>query len=303
MKIAVILNGISLQKKKFYHEIFPVLQQRFETSVYETASRNDAVVIAAKVATQNVDLIVAAGGDGTVFQVANGLLQEQNLNLPVMGVIPLGSGNDFSRGLNIPTESKGIIDMIEKMDVITMDVGCVHFTTDDNQNGRRYFLNVVDVGMGPEVVRKVLSSGRPFGSSVAYYISIISTFLFFKPQNLKAVAPSWTWEGKMRTFAVANGKFYGHGLCIAPSAKVDDGVFEVFACGDASALDFIMQSTPLRNGKRLNHPKVSYYYTEHVELTSDELCMIEADGELLGKLPAHIEMAPVRIKFLVSNNT
>jgi YegS/Rv2252/BmrU family lipid kinase len=218
-----------------------------------------------------------------------------------MGLIPLGSGNDFARSLHIPNDAAAICEMITQMTVADIDVGKVFYTTGDNETEARYFLNVADVGMGPEVVKKVLSSGRPFGSEVAYYASIISTFFTFKPLMLKAVTPAWTWEQKMRTFAVANGKFYGHGLCIAPTAKINDGVFEVFACGDASALDFIIQSTPLKKGKRLNHPKVSYYHTDRIELSSDQPCLIEADGELLGTLPARIEMASRKLQFLVPN--
>jgi diacylglycerol kinase (ATP) len=299
MKIAIILNGISLQKKKFYHEIFPALQTRFDISVFETASRHDAVTLAAKAVTQGFALLIAAGGDGTVFQVANGLIQGKATNRPVMGVIPLGSGNDFARGLNIPANAEAIVKMIEQMNVLDIDVGRVFFTTNDNQTESRYFLNVADVGMGPVVVQKVLNSGRPFGSAVAYYASILSTFFSFKPLRLKAVSQAWTWTQKMRTFAIANGKYYGHGLCIAPTAKVNDGMFEIFACGDASVMDFLLQSIPLKNGKRLNHPKVSYYYSDQIELTSDEHCLIEADGELLGILPARVEMAPVKIKFLL----
>jgi len=233
-----------------------------------------------------------------VFQVANGMLKHDG-DLPVMAVLPLGSGNDFARGLNIPNGNVEFIKMVESMRVMELDVGKVSYTKDDGALDFSYFLNVADVGMGPVVVQKVLRSGRPFGSAIAYYASIISTFFYFRPRQMKAVAARWTWEGKMRSFAIANGKYYGHGLCIAPMAKLDDGMFEIFACGDASALDFIFQSIPLKKGKRLNHPKVSYYYADQVELTSTEHCMIEADGELLGTLPASVAMASKKIKFLV----
>src|SRR6185436_14165739 len=120
----------------------------------------------------------------------------------------LGSGNDFSRGLNIPTKAEGIITMIEQMNVLDIDVGKVFFTTSDYQMESRYFLNAADVGMGPVVVQKVLNSGRPFGSAIAYYTSILSTFFSFKPLKLKAISSAWTWDQKMRTFAIANGKYY-----------------------------------------------------------------------------------------------
>ncbi|RAW03272.1 diacylglycerol/lipid kinase family protein [Pseudochryseolinea flava] len=298
MKIVVILNGISLHKKKFYQDVFPFIKDAFDVHVWETASRHDAVALASKAASHNVDLVIAAGGDGTVFQVANGLLQGHD-GLPVMAVIPLGSGNDFARSLDLPNNKNQIIAMLRQMNVMEIDVGKVTYTTMHDEVESRYFLNVVDVGMGPVVVQKVLASGRPFGSAIAYYSSILSTFFSFKPKLMRAVSPRWTWEGKVRTFAVANGKYYGHGLCIAPSAKFDDGMFEIFACGDASVADFILQTAPLKRGKQINHPKVSYYFSDRVEMTSSETCLIEADGELLGKLPATVCMANQKIKFLL----
>jgi diacylglycerol kinase family enzyme len=179
------------------------------------------------------------------------------------------------------------------------DVGKVDYTTAEGQRDSRYFINVADIGMGPEVVDKVMKSGRPFGAGVAYYKSILATFFTYKPKKILAKAPEWEWENKMRTFAVANGQYYGHGLCIAPDAKPDDGMFEIFAGADASIFDFILHSIPLKQGKRVSHPKVSYLRTTSVELTSKESCPIEADGEMVGWLPARIEMAPFKLKFLV----
>ncbi len=99
MKITVVLNGISLEKKFFYHEIFPVLNDLCETEVFETASRHDAVTLASRAVDHRADLILSAGGDGTLFQVLNGVLngREKHQDLPLLGLIPLGSGNDFGR--------------------------------------------------------------------------------------------------------------------------------------------------------------------------------------------------------------
>jgi diacylglycerol kinase (ATP) len=152
--------------------------------------------------------------------------------------------------------------------------------------------------MGPEVVKKVLDSGRPLGPAFAYYQSIIRTFFSYRPYTLHAKAQDWQWSGKVRTFAVANGKYYGHGLCIAPDAVLDDGVFDIFAAGNVSVLDFIIQSRPLKQGKRISHPQVSYKKASSVELYADHPGLVEADGEVLGWLPAQIEIIPKKLKLL-----
>lgn len=301
MKVAIILNGISLNKKFFYHEIFPAISAVAETEVFETRTRNDAWSLASKAVDKQATLILAAGGDGTVYQVLNGMLEgrERYKDLPAMGVLPVGTGNDFARSLNVPSDAAATGRMIKNFKCNPFDVGKVDFTTDQGHRDSRYFINVADIGMGPEVVDKVMKSGRPFGAAVAYYKSILSTFLTYRPMMIKAKAPEWEWEHKMRTFAVANGQYYGHGLCIAPDAKQDDGIFEIFACADVSVLDFILHSIPLKQGKRVSHPKVSYLKTTSVDLSSQQPCAVEADGESIGWLPARIEMAPFKLRFLV----
>jgi diacylglycerol kinase (ATP) len=301
MKVAVVLNGISLEKKFFYHEVLPVLREICEVEVFETITRNDAVMLASKAVDRRTDLILSAGGDGTLFQVLNGVLtgRENHHDLPLLGIVPLGTGNDFGKTIQASQDINLLSQMLRNPTTRNLNVGKVQYTTAGGQTEMKYFLNVADVGMGPQVVQKVLKSGRPFGSAVAYYKSILSTFFTYKMVTLQATSADWTWRNKMRTFAIANGRYFGHGMCVAPTAEPDDDVFEVFACADASVLDFIIQSIPLKKGLRVEHPKVSYLRTIGVDLTAAEPCAIEADGEWLGWLPARVELAPIKVKFLV----
>ena len=108
----------------------------------------------------------------------------------------------------------------------------------------------------------------------------------------------WEWKGNLRTLAIGNGRFYGHGLCIAPDAKIDDGNFSSFICADVSAVEFMLYSNTLKKEKKINHRKVFYNTTKQVELTSETPCFIEADGEWLGYLPAIIEIIPAKIKVI-----
>jgi diacylglycerol kinase family enzyme len=102
----------------------------------------------------------------------------------------------------------------------------------------------------------------------------------------------------MRTFAIANAQYYGNGLCIAPDAKVNDGVFDIFACGEVSVIDFILHSIPLKAGRRIKHSKVQYLKSRDVELSSDEPLEIEADGEIIGWLPARVKISEVKLKII-----
>jgi diacylglycerol kinase family enzyme len=152
--------------------------------------------------------------------------------------------------------------------------------------------------MGPEVVKRVNNSDRLFGFSTTYYTAILKNFLTYKPIHVSIQTDKEEWDTKVRTFAVANGKYFGHGLCIAPDALLDDAVFQTFTVGDVSVFDFIRYSATLKSGKKINHPKVVYGSAKSVRIDSTSQALIEADGELVGHLPATIELLEKRIQFL-----
>jgi YegS/Rv2252/BmrU family lipid kinase len=300
----IILNGLSLKKKLFYHEYLPAISQLFNVEVHETLSRNDAKMLASKFAGRYAEIILAAGGDGTLHRVVNGVLKgrENEKYLPSIGIIPIGSGNDFARGAGPKVSVDQTIRVLSEFKPRPVDVGLVEFSLSPGGGGEKgaaYFINVADIGMGPEVVAKVLSSGRPFGSEIAYYKSILTTFLTYKPIAVKASSEQWSWEGKVRTLAVANGKFYGHGLCIAPDAVIDDRMFSVFICGNVSALDFIMHTGMLKKGKTVQIDKVMYKTATAVDFSSETPCPIEADGEILGWLPAKVTLISRQLNLII----
>lgn len=302
MKIAIILNGISLKKKFVYHEVLPALTPLFEVEVFETLTQNDAVLLASKATEKHFDVIIAAGGDGTVHQVLNGIVEgrEGSTNLPTLGVIPIGSGNDFARALKLEANVEKVVDLLKKHEKRKIDLGKITYRPDLNSDNRmsRYFINEVDIGIGPEVVKKVMASDRPFGPAVAYYLAILTTFITFKPLHAKITTSSWNWEGKIRTLAIANGNYYGHGLCISPDSKPDDGRFGTFICADVSVFDFIRYSETLKKGKYVRIPEIMYNDADSIELTSMQTVPVEADGEILGFLPAQVEMLPLHLNVL-----
>jgi diacylglycerol kinase (ATP) len=303
-KAVIILNGISLKKKIFYHDYLPAISEIFEVEVHETLSKNDAKALASKFSDKYVDVILAAGGDGTIHQVVNGVLKgrENNTKLPAIGVIPIGSGNDFARSAGLRVNIEHLLKIFSSFTLRPVDVGLVEFSLHPgggSETGSAYFINVADIGMGPEVVGKVLSSGRPFGSEVAYYKSILNTFLTYRPMVVKTVSQDWSWEGKLRTLAVANGRYYGHGLCIAPDAVLDDREFSVFICGNVSIFDFIMHTGTLKKGRNVKMEEVLYRTTTAIDFSSESPCPIEGDGEALGWLPAKVKMIAKQLDFLI----
>jgi YegS/Rv2252/BmrU family lipid kinase len=270
--------------------------------VFETRSRNDAILLSSKATDKfKYDLIIAAGGDGTLHQVVNGVLtgRETEPRLPVIGIIPIGSGNDFAKTAGVTKTPQHLVTLIDRFQPKAIDVGRIGYTDFSGNQQERYFVNVADIGMGPEVVKRVLDSGRLLGSAVAYFKSIIGAFFDYRPMLVRASADDWEWSGRLRSLAVANGKFYGHGLCIAPDAKPDDNIFGVFICGNVSVFDFIRHSGPMKAGKYVRHPEVHYRQCFSVKFSAEGTCLIEGDGEVLGLLPASVQMMSRKLDFLI----
>jgi len=302
LNIAVILNGISHHKKTFYQKYLPAIEEHFAVSVFETKTENDAIALSAKaVETCQYQVILAAGGDGTLHQVVNGVIRdrENESQLPVVGVIPLGSGNDFAKTAGASKNPEDMIQLLKKWEARKVNLGRIRYTDFTGEIRERYFINVADIGMGPEVVKRISNGGRKFGGAIAYYKGILDTFIRYKMMEVSATTDQWSWKGKLRSLAVANGKYYGHGLCIAPDAKPDDDVFHVFICGKVSVFDFIRYSETMKKGKHVRIPEICYRETKSISLASESDCLIEGDGEVLGRLPATVTLLDRTINFLM----
>lgn len=299
MKIAVVLNGIARSKKFVLREYLPALKSHWHTDLFETGYAGEAKQLTTKIIEDDYDIILSAGGDGTLSQVVNGILacQSGGESIPVVGVIPAGSGNDFARSLNIPLSAQHLIRLITAFNPSHIDVGKISFGGGQEKDVH-YFINEADIGMGPEVVQRVMKSRSYLGAGVSYYFAILSTFKSFNPFLVTASSTSWNWQGKIRTLAVANGKYYGHGLCIAPTAEVNDGNFSVFIAGDVSVLDFIRCSGKLKRGETIVLPKVHYKEAVSISLDAIGSQVIEADGELAGNLPVTISLCHHVLRFL-----
>jgi diacylglycerol kinase (ATP) len=300
-RVVVILNGISLRKKHFYNKIVPALSDVADITVWETRSRKDAIALGAQAKNERFEVVLSAGGDGTLHQVVNGLLKESHVpptTLPVLGIIPIGSGNDFARAQRFTDNARELATRLQRFETRRIDLGKI-VSREQGTEQTHYFINIADVGMGPEVVKRLNESDRLFGSAFSYYSAIIKNFFTYKPITLTVTSDRESWQGKIRTFAIANGKYFGHGLCVAPSADDHDGQFETFLCGDVSVLDFIRYSGTLKNGKYIRHPKVQYSHGTTFELSSAEPASLEADGEVVGSLPAKVTLMPQAISLLI----
>jgi diacylglycerol kinase (ATP) len=294
LNILVILNGISRKRSRFLHDYYPALQKEFQVELQLTEYSGHAEHIANDAAHKNYDIIFAAGGDGTMSQVVNGVLGSGKENIPTIGLIPLGSGNDLARSLKIAPDADHIVSLIRKHKPIEVDVGRVIL----HDGSERFFINECSIGMGPEVVRRIEGT-QMLGATLTYLKAIITTFLTHKPEKIKVSASNFEWEGDVRVLAVANGKAFGHSIYIAPDAELGDGKLNLFLCKGLPLVKFLLYLQAIKQPKKIDDRKwIDYREIEEIRIESPKSMAVEADGELIGFTPVTCGVFQKRIKLL-----
>ena len=299
MKVVVILNGVSRKKKLFLSRFHDPLSNRFQADVWETQYAGHAEQLASAAVEQGYDVLLSAGGDGTMHQVVNGVMAGDKIALTRIGLIPLGSGNDLARSLDVSTNAESLISQIEGGASKEIDIGLVHARDSNGRPVTRYFVNECSMGMGPEVVRRVNNgAGRGLVASLMYTKAILGTFLSLKPDAIEVNADGLSWSGKSRVMAVANGRSFGHGIYIAPNAKMNDGMLNLFVASNPPLVRFLMLLQQLKRPAKSTDDCLTYKELRSVVVRGDKPLPVEADGELVGFSPLKCEVASRKIRIL-----
>jgi YegS/Rv2252/BmrU family lipid kinase len=303
MKIVFVVNNKNNRLAKVLPRLENYCQQMNLDHVQfiSTLRKKHAIELARKAVEKGCDYMVAVGGDGTLNEVINGVLQS-NLpasEYPTIGLLPYGSANDFARTAGISNAIEELIRLIQSNTTQKIDLGKIVL---QQTQETRYFINIAGVGLGPEVVQNMERSSSVFGPGFNYFKQIIKGFLSYFKKEVSCTSSTWQWKGKLLLMAVANGRYQGNALCIAPDAKLTDGQFQAAIFGDLSIWDYLKNLGNLKKGVKINLPQVSYHEAQEVLIESNDSCGIEADGEYVGLAPATISVLPKAIRFLMPPN-
>jgi YegS/Rv2252/BmrU family lipid kinase len=301
MQITFIVNSQIKKLRKTLKEIGDTFYRvdDVQVTILQTHHAGHSRELAEEITQKGCDYLIAVGGDGTLSEVLNGMM---NTNIPtneypVLGVLPRGSANDFVKTINISNKVLDLKQAILNKHIQKIDIGKIIIEAKPTEP--EYFINIASLGLGPEVVKAMDSSGKMFGSSIAYFSSIIRGFLSYKKRSVLCEADEWQWEGKLLQMAVANGQFFGHGICVAPEASLQDGLFHISLFGELSLFDYLKNLGNLNKGIKINHPAAFYYTAKELKISPvNDQCGIEADGEYLGESPVTATVVPNAIKFL-----
>jgi diacylglycerol kinase (ATP) len=237
-------------------------------------------------------LLVVIGGDGTVNEVVNGIAGTE----AEIAVLPGGTGQDFGRTHGIPSNFDDAVRVALDGETQTIDLGRVE--CDDGTS--RFFANVASAGMSGAVARRANAMTKRLGGRATFFYALTREFLAW--QNTRVVLEldgGVRREGPLHDVIVANGRFHGGGMKLAPDARQDDGLFDVVTIGDVTKLDFVTTAPKLYSGRYLSHPKVELLRSATVTISADEPLPVEADGETVGMTPARFVVVPSALRLRV----
>ncbi len=262
-------------------DLLPLINQRLRDrlgplDIVMTIAEGDATAAAAQAGRDGYDYVFAAGGDGTLNEVLNGIASVPNgLAHTILGVIPLGTGNDFATALGFPDDIAAVLDALDVSAPIAVDVGVM--------NGH-HFINVSAGGFIAEVSDAVGTQLKSVAGKLAYLIGGAQVLFTHEPVHADI---SWTNAGaparrhfELHAFAVCNSRQIGGGRLIAPDAVIDDGSFDVCLIESMPLTEFVALLRLVSNGEHVEDERVRYFRATSLELAFDREVKVNTDGQV-----------------------
>lgn len=225
------------------------------------------------------DVLLVGGGDGSIGCAAS-LLAHTGTTL---GVLPLGTANDFARTLEIPTTLTAAVDTVLSGKVVDVDLGRV--------NGQ-VFLNVASLGLSVGVTQRLTPGRKKRLGQLAYPVATLGAYRHHRPfaARLKLADGSTLELSDLMQVAVGNGRYYGGGLTVSPTASIDDHLLDVYAIEKGRLRDHVSVARLLRSGHLIEHERVHHVTTRGVTVITDEPLPVNLDGEIATSTPARFEV-------------
>jgi len=236
--------------------------------------------------------VVCVGGDGTLNEVVNGFFDAEGhavSETAALGIITAGTGGDFRKSLDQTADTEEAVGRLLSTATRQIDVGRIDF----GDGTHRFFINIADCGMGGEVVARVNHSRRKGGgirgTAVFLWISL-ATLMTYRGADLTVEVDGVAVKRKLRNLVIANGKYFGGGMKVAPGAVLDDGRFDVVLVGMTSRVAALRGIPGLYKGAHINRKEVEVVRgtTIDVSAPSSQPVLFDLEGEQIGQVPARI---------------
>jgi YegS/Rv2252/BmrU family lipid kinase len=283
--------------------LWPSLQDRIRQAFGQfdhvfTAGPRDATRLARRAIGEGYEMIIAMGGDGTISEVVNGFFDDDGPigESPVLGVLPFGTGGDLKKTLGLAGTVAKAARALRGRESKKIDIGRLSYVDSDGKPSLLHFINIASFGLGGLVDRYVNESPKMLGGPVSFALATLRAGAIYRNQRVRLVLDGErSFEMRALSVAVANGKYFGGGMKVAPWARMDDGLFDVVAMGDIGIWDMVSRGWQIYAGAHLSSPKVRFDRAAHVRaepVEPQEEVLLDVDGETPGRLPAELVVLP-----------
>ncbi len=248
--------------------------------------------------------IIAVGGDGTMNEVVNGIFNKPVLPTTdiTVGMISVGTGNDWVRTYNIPMDYEKAIGVLKRGYTMYQDAGIVRFYNSTVQT-MRYFVNMAGLGFDGLVAQKTnADKARGKGNPLLYLKHLIGSLFSYKSCTATVTVDGQVVRDKIFSISIGIGQYNGGGMQQAPDAKPDDGLFDLTLIKDLSKWSVIASVRRLYDGSIKKHKRVKTLLGKNIRIDCEAPILLEADGESLGHSPFEFEMVPRSVKVIVNED-
>ncbi len=297
MKIGIVLNPASGRhgRKLLWSALRRAIEARFtDLGLRETKGYGDAERFGRELADDGADLVIAVGGDGTIGEVAGGILKSRRPDT-AFSFIATGTGCDFARNFPMLSDPATITDRLVSPTVRQIDAGLLTCDDEDGDTVNRHFANIASFGVSGHIVQAVNEArkGRRLPGPMVFFLHSLLQILRYTPRDIRLrLDGEDVYEGPITAVAVANGAWFGGGMKVAPDADIADGLFDVVIIRGAGRLKVLSLMNSIYSGGHLKSPLVSIHRARRVEAwpIGGDAVPIDSDGEAPGQLPARFEM-------------
>lgn len=286
--VTIICNGKYPRRMRKVQALADLLAPHARVTIWVSKAARHAEVLAREASAAGAGYIIGAGGDGTINEVVNGVMQFASAtsadakSLARLGVLPLGTGNDFARQENLAVTIRQLFESVVRDNLRRIDVGRVEITSKQSKTTHRYFVNIADVGMSGEI-SAALAQPDPdhVNQRLHYQRAIFKAFKRYTPRRFRVVTDDFERTISPITIAVANGTTYGGGIKVAPMANAQDGRFEIVMIENINLWTYLTYLPYLVLGHPIADRRVQYRSGQAVEIITEdgEPAPLDVDGD------------------------
>ena len=255
------------------------------------------IELAREAVTNGYQLVIAVGGDGTMNEVVNGLVDERGKGGATLGIISTGVANDVAHSLGIPRDYALACRLFSNLNTATIDLGVVEYIRGE-ERVRRFFINYAGLGFDAAVVERTHRLIKGIRGIIPYAFGFVTVLATYRNKDVVINLNGATKEQRVFSVMVNNGRYLGR-MKLTPDADPGDGLLDALIMGDLGRLEVLWNLPKAYKGTHITHRKLRLCPVKSVEVNTAQRMLLQVDGELLGQAPARFQVLPAALTVAV----